>query len=198
MKLIKNLLFSLLFIALILKSIEKRYLEEEKEQPELNEETKKLISLYHRDPTEENYLNLRDAVINNYNKVLAKKENKLSELRIQTEGKPGGEEIVAEMEEIVQDMYITYWNRINSNMFRFVDNRLLKWTISKASEYEYIPVMGAGETIYVKRTPVMNSEYAKFIEEKGYKVPSNWENGKYSQGEDEYPVNYVSYKDAIN
>ena len=96
MKLIKNLLFSLLFIALIIKSIEKRYLEEEKEQPELNEETKKLISLYHRDPTEENYLNL---VINNYNKVLAKKENKLSELKIQTEGKPGGEEIVADILE---------------------------------------------------------------------------------------------------
>ena len=83
-------------------------------------------------------------------------------------------------------------------MLRFVYNRLLKWTISKASEYEYIPFMGAGETIYIKRTPVMNSEYAKFIEEKGYKAPSNWENGKYSQGEDEYPVNYVSYKDAIN
>lgn len=198
MKLIKNLLFSLLLLALIAKSIKLRYLEEEKEQPELNEETKKLISLYHKNPTEENYLNLRNAVISNYDKVLVKKENKLNELRIQTEGRPGGEEIVAEMEEIVQDMYITYWNRINSNMLRFVDNRLLKWTIAKASEYEYIPVMGAGETIYVKRTPITNSEYAKYIEEKGYKTPSNWENGKYQTGEDDYPVNYISYKDALN
>ena len=109
----------------------------EKEQPELNEETKLLISKYKKDPSEENYLNLRNAVINNYNAVLIRKENKLNELKIQTAGKPGGEEKVAEMEEIVQDMYITYWNRINSNMLRFTDDRLLKWVISKASQYEY-------------------------------------------------------------
>ena len=76
------------------------------------------------------------------------------------------EEKVAEMKEIVQDMYITYWNRINSNMLRFTDDRLLKWVISKASQYEYIPVMGAGETIFIKRTPVTNSEYYKFVKEK--------------------------------
>lgn len=34
----------------------------EKEQPELTEETKQLISLYQKSPTEENYLNLRDVV----------------------------------------------------------------------------------------------------------------------------------------
>jgi hypothetical protein len=70
------------------------------------------------------------------------------------------------MKEIVQDMYITYWNRINSNMLRFTDDRLLKWVISKASQYEYIPVMGVGETIFIKRTPVTNSEYYKFVKEK--------------------------------
>lgn len=31
----------------------------ETEQPELSDETKKLISLYQKDPTEENYLNLQ-------------------------------------------------------------------------------------------------------------------------------------------
>lgn len=40
----------------------------ETEQPELSEETKKLISLYQKNPTEENYLNLRDMVIENYNR----------------------------------------------------------------------------------------------------------------------------------
>ena len=44
----------------------------EKEQPELTEETKQLISLYQKSPTEENYLNLRDVVIKNYNAVLAR------------------------------------------------------------------------------------------------------------------------------
>lgn len=67
------------------------------------------------------------------------------------------------MEEIVQEMYITYWSRINSSMLRFTDTRLLKWRISEAAQYEYIPVMGAGESIYVKRTPVTNAEYAEFM-----------------------------------
>ena len=46
----------------------------EKEQPELTEETKQLISLYKRKPTEENYLNLRAEVIKNYDAVLVRKE----------------------------------------------------------------------------------------------------------------------------
>lgn len=74
----------------------------EKEQPELTEETKQLISLYQKSPTEENYLNLRDVVIKNYNAVLARKEEKLSELRGEAAGKPGGEKIISEMEEIVR------------------------------------------------------------------------------------------------
>lgn len=63
----------------------------EKEQPELNDETKQLISLYQRNPTEENYLNLRNIVIDNYNAVLIRKEAKLAELKAETAGKPGGE-----------------------------------------------------------------------------------------------------------
>ena len=51
----------------------------EKEQPELTEETKQLISLYQRNPTEENYRNLRDIVIDNYNAVLDRKEEKLAQ-----------------------------------------------------------------------------------------------------------------------
>ena len=48
----------------------------EKEQPELNEETKALISKLQREPTLENYINLRDVVIKNYNAVsLERKEN---------------------------------------------------------------------------------------------------------------------------
>lgn len=168
----------------------------ETEQPELSEETKQLISLYQKNPTEENYLNLRDIVIENYNAVLDRKETKLAELKDETAGKPGGEAIVAEMEEIVQEMYITYWSRINSSMLRFTDTRLLKWKISNAAQYEYIPVMGAGESLYVKRTPVTNAEYAEFVNATGAQAPSNWTNGIYPAGEDDYPVNFVSYADA--
>ena len=135
-------------------------------------------------------------VIENYDAVLVRKEAKLAELKVETNGKPGGEAKVAEMEEIVQEMYMTYWNRINSSMLRFTDTRLLKWKVSSASQYEYIPVMGAGESIYVKRTPVTNKEYAEFIKATGTQAPSNWKNGTYPDGEDTFPVNFVSYEDA--
>lgn len=168
----------------------------EKEQPELDEETKQLNSLYQKNPTEENYFNLREKVIADYNAVVERKETKLEELKAETAGKPGGEEIVAEMEDLVQEIYITYWDRINSSMLRFTDPRLLEWRVAAASRYEYIPVMGAGESIYVKRTPVTNAEYAEFLNATGYPAPSNWADGTYPAGEDNYPVNYVSYEDA--
>lgn len=168
----------------------------EKEQPELSEETKRLISLYQQNPTEENYRNLRAKVIEDYNAVVERKETKLDELKAETAGKPGGEAIVAEMEELVQDIYITYWDRINSSMLRFTDPRLLEWKIAAAPRHEYIPIMGAGETIYVKRTPVTNAEYAEFLRATGYPAPANWLDGTYPEGEEALPVNFVSYADA--
>ena len=168
----------------------------EKEQPQLTEETKQLIALYQRKPSMENYLKLRDVVIENYNAVLARKEEKLAALKEETEGKPGGDAKVAEMEEIVQEMYKTYWDRINSSMLRFTDSRLLKWRVSDAANYDYIPVMGAGITVYIKRTPVTNAEYAAFLAETGRAAPQNWTDGGYPVGEDDYPVNFVSYEDA--
>lgn len=168
----------------------------EKEQPELTEETKQLISLYQRDPSMENYMNLRDIVIENYDAVLVRKEAKLASLKEETAGKPGGADKVAEMEDIVQEMYKTYWNRINSSMLRFTDSRLLKWKVSDAAKYDYIPVMGAGTAVYVKRTQVTNAEYAAFLADTGKAAPQNWMDGNYPAGEENYPVNFVSYEDA--
>ena len=168
----------------------------ETEQPELTPETKELISKYQRNPTQENYLNLRAIVIANYDDVLARKEEKLASLKAETAGKPGGDEIVAEMEDIVQDMYATYWNRINSSMLRFTDSRLLQWKTSNAANYDFIPVMGAGESVYVSRTPVTNEQYAQYLQATGAKAPENWLDGSYPEGEADLPVNYVSYADA--
>ncbi|MDO5293414.1 MAG: SUMF1/EgtB/PvdO family nonheme iron enzyme [bacterium] len=56
--------------------------------------------------------------------------------------------------------------------------------------------MGAGNSIYVKRTPVTNKEYAEFIKAKEAEAPSNWTNGTYPAGEDNLPVNCVSYENA--
>lgn len=169
----------------------------EKEQPELSEETKELISLYQQNPTEENYGNLREKVVEDYDAVVQRKEEKLKELKTETAGKPGGEDIVAEMEDLVQEIYITYWDRINSTMLRFTDPRLLEWRVTSAPRYDYIPVMGAGESIYIKRTPVTNGEYAEYVEATGAAVPSNWVNGTYLAGEEDYPVNFVSYEDTL-
>ena len=168
----------------------------EKEQPELDEETKRLISLYQREPSDENYENLRAAVIRNYDAVLVRKEAKLAELKAETQGKPGGDAKVAEMQEIVDEMYLTYWDRINSTMLRFTDERLLKWKIADAPMYEYIPVMGAGLDIYVSRTQVTNEQYKAFVDATGHQAPSNWINGTYPAGEENYPVNMVSAADA--
>lgn len=168
----------------------------EKEQPELTEETKQLISVYQKNPSEENYQNLRNVVIKNYEAVLAKKEAKLAELREETNGKPGGEEKIAEMEEIVQEMYDTYDDRINNNMLRFTDSRLLQWSTADAYKYDYVPVMGVGEDIYISRTQVTNEQYAQYINATGAGTPENWVNGTYPSGEEQYPVNYVSYEDA--
>ena len=170
----------------------------EKEQPELSEDTKELIAAYQNDPTQENYFSLREKVIEDYNAVVERKETKLTELKAETEGKPGGEDIVAEMEDLVQDIYITYWDRINSSMLRFTDPRLLEWRVAGAARYDYIPVMGAGETIYIKRTPVTNGEYAEYAAATGAAVPSNWVNGTYPAGERDFPVNFVSYEDALD
>ena len=168
----------------------------EKEQPELDEETKRLISLYQREPSDENYEILRAAVIRNYDAVLVRKEAKLAELKAETQGKPGGDAKVAEMQEIVDEMYLTYWDRINSTMLRFTDERLLKWKIADAPMYEYIPVMGAGIDIYVSRTQVTNEQYKAFVDATGHQAPSNWVNGTYPAGEENYPVNVVSAADA--
>ena len=53
----------------------------EKERPQLNEETKRLIALCRRDPTEENLAALRHQVAANYDAVVARKKAKLEELK---------------------------------------------------------------------------------------------------------------------
>ena len=162
----------------------------EKEQPELDEATKRLITAYQKDRSEASFNDLRDAVIANYNAVIAKKEAKLEELKTETAGKPGGAAVVAEMQEIVDEMYATYWNRVNSTLLRFSDARLLSWRVADAENYEYIPVMGAGETIYVKRTPVTVREYSEFLVAAG-RAPL-----EYADDEADFPVNFVSVADA--
>ena len=81
-------------------------------------------------------------------------------------------------------------------MLRFTDSRLLQWNTADAYKYEYVPVMGAGENIYISRTQITNEQYAQYINATGTYTPENWADGTYSSGEEQYPVNYVSYEEA--
>ena len=51
----------------------------EKERPQLNEETKRLIAAYRENPTEENRAALRKQIEINYDNVIARKKAKLEE-----------------------------------------------------------------------------------------------------------------------
>ena len=53
----------------------------EKERPQLNDETKRLIAAYHRNPTDENRAALRKQCAINYDNIVRRKKAKLEELK---------------------------------------------------------------------------------------------------------------------
>lgn len=133
----------------------------EKERPELNEETKRLIAAYRQNPTDENYKALRKQAEINYDKVVARKKAKLEELK-QTARDYSK---VEEMQEIVNEMLRDRENRINQTMKRFTDPRLRP--NSRKAKNGYLPVLGAAQNVSVAYTPVTNEEYAVFFERNG-------------------------------
>ena len=82
-------------------------------------------------------------------------------------------------------------------MLHFTDPRLLEWRVAGAARYDYIPVMGAGESIYNKRTPGYQRGICGVCG--SYRCGSPLQLGKRDlpcRGGD-YPVNFVSYEDAL-
>lgn len=152
----------------------------EKERPELNEETKALISAYRRDPSASNYRALRIQVEKNYDKVIARKKEKLEELR-QTARDYSK---VEEMEAIVQGVIDDREHRIEQTMARFTDPRMGPG--ARTPRNGFLPLIGAGETVWVAYAPVTNREYARF--DSSY---------TYDSGKDNYPAVNVSYEDAL-
>lgn len=163
----------------------------EKERPQLNEETKKLIAACRRNPSEANLAALRKQVAVNYDKVLARKRAKLEELRRTARH----ESKVKEMEEIVDEMVKNRESRIEQNMRRFTDPRMRPG--SREAEDGFVPVLGAGENVYIAYTPVTNGDYAKFIAETGRKAPKDWRNGTMPADKERHPATNVSYHDAV-
>ena len=149
----------------------------EKERPELNEATKKLIAAYRRDPSEANRAALEKQVRANYEKVLDRKRAKLEELKRTARE----ESKVKEMEVIVEEMLRDREHRIAQSMARFADKRLRPG--SREGEDGFHPLIGAAENVSIAHTEVTNAEYKNF--------KSDW------PFDDNRPVVNVSYSDAV-
>jgi formylglycine-generating enzyme required for sulfatase activity/ribosomal protein L24 len=79
---------------------------------------------------------------------------------------------------------------IGEAMVEFDDNRLLFRELPKSWVYL--------DSFYIDRYEVTNRQYKRFVESSGNNPPLNWMNGTYPEGEDDYPVVYVSWLDAMN
>ena len=162
----------------------------ERERPQLNEETRRLISAYRRNPTEENLAALRRQVEKNYDQVIARKKAKLEELK-----KTAKHDFkIREMEKIVDEVVRDRERRIEQSLKRFTDSRLRPGVRKNIDGF--LPVIGVSGNIFIAYTPVTNEEYARFVRDRGYKAPRHWKNGRYPEGKEKHPVVYVSRADA--
>ena len=163
----------------------------EKERPQLNEETRRLIAAYRRDPSEANRAALKKQVERNYDAVVARKKAKLEELKRTARDRYK----VEEMQNIVDEMLRDRDQRVENSMRRFTDQRF-RPGLRNRSQDGYQQVLGAGQNVSIGYTPVTNAEYAKFLEATGRKAPNTWRNGKMPEGKANHPVVNISYDDA--
>ena len=163
----------------------------EKERPQLNEETKRLIAACRRDPSEENLAALRKQVERNYDAIVARKKAKLEDLKRTARDKYK----VEEMQNIVDEMLRDREQRIENTMRRFTDPRF-RPGLRNRSRDGYQQVLGAGDKVSIAYAPVTNEEYAKFLAETGRPAPRDWKNGEMPAGKAKHPVVFVNYDDA--
>ena len=163
----------------------------EKERPQLNEETRRLIAAYRRDPSEANRAALKKQVERNYDAVVARKKAKLEELKRTARDKYK----VEEMQNIVDEMLRDRDQRVENSLRRFTDQRF-RPGLRNRSRDGYQQVLGAGQNVSIGYTPVTNEEYARFLAATGRKAPRSWRNGKMPEGKAKHPVVNVSYEDA--
>ncbi len=162
----------------------------EEERPQLNEETKRLISAWRQNPSEANLAALRKQIASNYDKVLERKKAKLEELKRTAKH----ESKIQEMQDIVDEMIQNKESRIEQNMRRFTDPRLRPG--SRDAKDGYLPVLGAAQNVTIAYTPVTNEDYAKFVKATGRKPPTDWKNGIMPADKAQHPVVNISYDDA--
>lgn len=163
----------------------------EKERPALDEETKRLIAEYRRNPTEANRAALRKQVEKRYDAVVARKKAKLEELKRTARDKSK----VEEMRVIVDEMLRDRESRIEQSLARFADPRLRP--DARQAKDGFLPVIGGPKNLSIAYTPVTNEEYAAFLQATGRKAPKEWRNGAFPAGKAKHPVVNVTYEDAL-
>lgn len=149
----------------------------EKEKPKMDAMTHKLFIQYRRKPTEANKQALLERMGIRYDKVVARKKNKLREL----EREARTYAIVEHMQGIVNEMVENRDIRIQQQFVRFIDPRR-----DENPNDAWMVLRGASaQNAYIGYAPVTNAEYAEFNAE-----------FVYDKGKDNYPVVGVSIEDA--
>lgn len=126
----------------------------EEERPELDATTKRLLTQYQKNPTDENEQALLLQMGIRYDKVVARKKAKLREL--EREAKTQG--VIDEMQEIVTEMVENRETRLYQQFLRLIDPR----TDDNPNDAWLVLRGASAPNAYIGFAPVTNAEYAAF------------------------------------
>lgn len=150
----------------------------EEERPQIDATTNALLHQYQQNPTEGNKQALMDQMGLRYDKVVARKKNKLREL----EREAKTPDLIQEMQDIVDEMVENREIRLEQQFLRLIDPR----TDDNPSD-AWLVLRGAPtDNAYIGYAPVTNAEYAAF--NPGF---------EYDKAQANYPVVNVTIADAI-
>lgn len=149
----------------------------EEGRPKMDSQTHNLFVQYRRNPTEANRQALLDRMGVRYDKVVARKKNKLREL----EREARTYSIVEHMQGIVNEMVQNRDVRIQQQFLRFIDPRK-----DENPNDGWMVLRGASApNAYIGYAPVTNAEYAAF--KTGF---------AYDKGKENYPVVNITIDEA--
>lgn len=149
----------------------------EEGRPKMDSKTHNLFLQYRKRPTEANKQALLEQMSVRYDKVVARKKNKLRQL----EREAKTHSIVKHMQGIVDEMVQNRNIRIQQQFLRFIDPRR-----DENPKDAWMVLRGAcAPNAYIGYTPVTNAEYAAF--KTGF---------AYDKGKDNYPVVNITIDDA--
>lgn len=149
----------------------------EEGRPKMDSQTHNLFIQYRKNPTEANRQALLDRMGVRYDKVVARKKNKLREL----EREARTYSIVEHMQGIVNEMVQNRDVRIQQQFLRFIDPRR-----DENPDDAWMVLRGASApNAYIGYAPVTNAEYAMF--KSGF---------TYDKGKENYPVVNITIDEA--